>query len=145
MFLTVHVAAGAAISTLVSNPLLSIPLAFGSHFALDAVPHWHDIMRGEKITSKTYKISSVDFLLAVSFSVFIILSTENLNLLYGIIAGSIMDSDAVWYPLAVSRGWRKIWPKHVSKIHGEIQNETRSYWGLITQLVIFLISLYIIH
>jgi hypothetical protein len=144
MFVTIHVATGAAISTLIANPLMSVPIAFGSHFALDAIPHWHDIVRGESFTKRTYKISTADFVVSIALTIFILVKTSNPNLLYGIIAASIMDSDAVWYPLAASRGWRKIWPKYVSIIHGEIQNETKSYWGIVTQLVIFLLSLYII-
>ena len=41
MLETPHVIVGAAIATKVVNPILSIPLAFASHFVLDEVPHWN--------------------------------------------------------------------------------------------------------
>lgn len=41
MLETPHVIVGAAIATKVVNPALAIPLALGSHFILDKVPHWN--------------------------------------------------------------------------------------------------------
>lgn len=38
---TPHVIVGAAIATKVVNPALALPLALGSHFVLDKVPHWN--------------------------------------------------------------------------------------------------------
>lgn len=38
---TPHVIVGAAIAIKVVNPALALPLALGSHFILDKVPHWN--------------------------------------------------------------------------------------------------------
>lgn len=38
---TPHVIVGAAIATKVANPALALPLALGSHFILDKIPHWN--------------------------------------------------------------------------------------------------------
>lgn len=40
MTATNHAAAGMLIATAVHNPLLALPLAVGSHFVLDALPHY---------------------------------------------------------------------------------------------------------
>ncbi len=37
----VHVTAAAAIVTLIPNPLVSLPLALASHVILDTIPHWN--------------------------------------------------------------------------------------------------------
>ncbi len=42
-----HVAAGAVIVASISNPLVSLPLAFLAHFALDALPHSGDVKENE--------------------------------------------------------------------------------------------------
>lgn len=39
MTATNHVITGAVIATVVTTPVVAIPLAFGAHFALDALPH----------------------------------------------------------------------------------------------------------
>mgnify|MGYP001592525316 FL=1 len=38
---------GAAIATKVVHPALAIPLAFGSHFILEKVPHWNPHLNSE--------------------------------------------------------------------------------------------------
>ena len=52
---TPHVVVGAAIATQVSNPFLAIPLAFGSHFVLERIPHWNPHLNTEK--NKNGKVS----------------------------------------------------------------------------------------
>ena len=44
---TPHVIVGAAIATQVANPALALPLAFGSHFILEKVPHWNPHLNTE--------------------------------------------------------------------------------------------------
>lgn len=42
MTLATHAVVGAAVASVVPNhPILAFTLAFASHFALDAIPHWH--------------------------------------------------------------------------------------------------------
>lgn len=46
MVLAAHAVVGAAVASLMpSNPVLGFTLAFGSHFVLDAIPHWHYPLR----------------------------------------------------------------------------------------------------
>ena len=40
MTISNHLLVGATIATVVKEPLLALPLAFASHFALDALPHF---------------------------------------------------------------------------------------------------------
>jgi hypothetical protein len=40
MTISNHLLVGAAIATVVKQPLLALPLAFASHFVLDALPHF---------------------------------------------------------------------------------------------------------
>jgi len=47
MLETPHVVVGAAIATKIVNPFLAIPIAFGSHFLLERVPHWNPHLNTE--------------------------------------------------------------------------------------------------
>lgn len=47
---TPHVVVAAAIAYKVANPALAIPLALGSHFVLEKVPHWNPHLNTEKKT-----------------------------------------------------------------------------------------------
>lgn len=71
MLETPHVAVGAAIALKIPNPLISIPLAFASHFILDRVPHWNPHFYTEtqklgKPTGKSTTIAIVDSTLALA-------------------------------------------------------------------------------
>ncbi|MDP3994698.1 MAG: hypothetical protein Q8P91_02620 [bacterium] len=71
MLETPHVAVGAAIALKIPNPLISIPLAFASHFVLDRVPHWnpHFYTETQKLGSpgkKSTTIAIVDSSLALA-------------------------------------------------------------------------------
>jgi len=73
---TPHVVVGAAIATRIANPLLSIPLAFGSHFLLDRIPHWNPHLNTEmkkygKPTKKSSFIVAADVCTALFVGFFI--------------------------------------------------------------------------
>jgi hypothetical protein len=73
---TPHVVVGAAIATTVVNPALAIPLAFGSHFVLEFVPHWNPHLNSEikkygKVTQKSTIIIACDVVLALTLGGFI--------------------------------------------------------------------------
>ena len=70
MLETPHVVVAAAIATKVANPALAIPLAFGSHFVLEMVPHWNPHINAEmkkygKISEISKKIIAVDVVLSL--------------------------------------------------------------------------------
>src|SRR5258708_2448951 len=70
MLETPHVAIAAAIASKIPNPLISIPLAFVSHFILDMTPHWNphinrEIKKFGKPTKQSVNIIRVDSLLAL--------------------------------------------------------------------------------
>ena len=69
---TPHVIVGAAIATKVANPALALPLALGSHFILDKIPHWnpHLFTETQKYGKPTQK-SSLIVALDVAASIFI--------------------------------------------------------------------------
>lgn len=70
MLETPHVVVGAAIASTIPNPLISIPLAFASHFVLDKVPHWNPHLNTEmkkfgKVTNKSKSIVAFDVALSI--------------------------------------------------------------------------------
>jgi hypothetical protein len=70
MLETPHVMVAAAIATKIGNPLLAIPLALGSHFLLERIPHWNPHLKTEtdkygKPTTKTMIITTADAVTAL--------------------------------------------------------------------------------
>jgi len=62
MTATNHYLVGVAISSVIDKPVLAIPLAFVSHFILDALPHFGDDNFRQKLP-KFYLVWRVDFIL----------------------------------------------------------------------------------
>ncbi len=65
-----HVLVGAAIATVVPNPLISIPLSLASHFLGDYVPHWNphfptELKKYGRLTPATFVILMADSAIAV--------------------------------------------------------------------------------
>lgn len=76
MLETPHVVVGAAIAMKVVNPALAIPLALGSHFVLDRIPHWNPHLNTEvkkygKPTKKSSVIVIIDICTSIALGLFI--------------------------------------------------------------------------
>ncbi len=73
---TPHVVVGAAIATKIPNPLISIPLAFASHFILEQVPHWNphlntEVKRFGRPTRQSTAIVALDVACSILIGFFI--------------------------------------------------------------------------
>ena len=71
MLETPHVVVAAAIAVNVANPALAIPLALGSHFVLEKIPHWNPHLNTElkkfgKVSAQSTNIVIIDSTLALT-------------------------------------------------------------------------------
>lgn len=145
MLTTPHTLVGSAIAVTIPNPFISIPLAVGSHFVMDQIPHWQETLYPYKPTTATYVRVAID--LSLSFLLVIYISSLHQNSA-GIIwltafASNIPDLDSLlsFIPSIVNNKiFKKYWDWHC-----RIQNETSSLLGLIPQVFISLISVYFIR
>jgi hypothetical protein len=133
-----HALTGALIGLTASNPILALPLAFISHFALDAVPHYDP---SERDLAKLYrsKMFLRDFILVgglICFLLVIILALSRPRhwLTAAICAFLAASPDLLWFPwyLRVRRtgdstrpaGWF-YW------LHGKVQWKTGPHFGIV--------------
>ncbi len=93
MILSVHFITGAAITKLIPNKLIAYPLAFLSHFLLDAIPHADYSLKG--ISSGWKKKSfysavgnlTLDVLAGVVFTVVFSMAFDNFDIQKALIGG----------------------------------------------------------
>lgn len=76
MFELPHTIVGATIATKIPNPLVSIPLAFFSHFLLDFAPHWNPSLYEEtkkhgKPTKQSTQFVIIDTSLSLGLGFFL--------------------------------------------------------------------------
>ena len=151
MLETPHVAIGAAIATKIPNPFIAIPLAFASHFVLEAVPHWnpHIFFETKKYgrpTNKSVVIIVIDATVALGLGSFIAWrALPNTGHAITILAASLASvlPDLVEAPYFFLN-WKNKLLKSWLNFHKSLQVDTIPFWGFLTQiLVIFAAILWI--
>ena len=142
MLETPHVALGLAIAVAIPNPLISIPLAFASHFALDMVPHWNPHINTEmkkygKLTNPTLFIIAVDLALALVLTIFV--AKTNPYIYMASFMSILPDIAEGPYFLF---GWRNKYLDIVLRFQRSIQANANIFWGLTTQILTIITSLF---
>lgn len=134
-----HAITGALIGKFVPLPL-AIPLAFASHFILDALPHY-GIDSRKRDKSKFWRIFCVvDFFAAWSLAAICIAIDRYDMLLCGLIAAS---PDFVWVTRLLKHGsFNMVGNNHwFNKLHARIQFERP--WGIYLEVPLAIILFYI--
>lgn len=149
MLETPHVALGAAIAVAIPNPLISIPLAFASHFILDMTPHWNPHLNTETkkyghLTNSTLLIIGLDLACAAVFTGFVAYNALPNNSLF---ANIVLSSFAAILPDIVEGpyflwGWRNKYINIWMKFQKAIQADANVFWGLLTQILTMAAAVY---
>lgn len=144
MTATNHVITGIVLASAIKQPAIALPLAFISHFILDALPHFgnHKLTHGKIQNFSIYL--AVDMAVAASLlmvTFFLAPQGWQAMLAAGILAAS---PDLMWIPKYVSMLKSKPEPKKnwIKNFHSRIQHESPS--GAIVELVWFFAMMYIL-
>jgi hypothetical protein len=137
-----HLATGALIGLSVSQPIVALPLAFVSHFLLDAMPHfgfpdWSDRRKHMKLF---LTVTIIDMMLIALFVAFLLV--YNAPALSYVTALAAFSPDFVWiyrFTILERMGSRQPRPnKGLTKFHSDIQ-KAESTHGIFTEVVWFLL------
>lgn len=134
-----HAATGAIIAIAFKEPAIALPLAFASHFALDAVPHFGYKGNGgftEFFKHKlTYFVLVLEFIAWV-FLVFLLHAQPAVVILAALIATS---PDLVWLYRYFGFERRGVEPPAIGKLSHlhSILNWCERPWGILVELVWF--------
>lgn len=142
MLETPHVFIGAAIATKIPNPLISIPLAFASHFIMEMVPHWNPHLNTETkkfghVTRKSTWIVITDSTLALICGSFIAYRAlpntgHAITILLASFASILPDLiEAPYFFLKIKNKFIEKW----ISIQRSIQNDTNFLAGMLTQFI----------
>lgn len=132
MTVTNHALAGALIAGLIASPAVTIPLAFVSHYVLDALPHFGIAVVGDDVRSRNTQtlfkwVTRVDVALLVAALVFVPIAFQS-RLHWPVVLGCMvaaLSPDAIWgYRFIRELKTGKLGPKSwFSRFHNWIQ------WG----------------
>jgi hypothetical protein len=135
---TNHALTGAFIGATITAPFVALPLAFVSHFVLDALPHYGD-GTGTNVPASAHLRKVVKFdisLVTLLFLSILILQPANWLIII-LAAGLAMAPDLMWLPAYV-RGVRKREPPRehstIMRWHHAIQWCERP-WGVVIEVL----------
>ncbi len=145
MTATAHALVSSAIAASVANPHVALPLAFISHFVMDAVPHWDFGTNWRSRTKKeTGAVAILDTILGFSLAYFLFAGkADGLVLLAAMVAGNLPDwMEAPYYiffakpdkkqPTAGAGYWEKL-TYGIYKMENVFHAKAQFPFGLFTQ------------
>jgi hypothetical protein len=134
----------------VVHPALAIPLAFGSHFILDKLPHWNPHLNKEiKKYGRPSKTSTIITAIDSSAALFVgtLIASRALpdtgfflTIMLSCFAAVLPDVvEAPYYFLGIRNKTIKKWIDS----HRSIQSNTKSvFWGIQAQIIIIIAALW---
>lgn len=146
-----HALVGIAIASKIANPVLAIPLAVGSHFVLDMLPHWNphfftETQKYGKPLKKSTNFATVEIVIAGIVSLGIAATQYpdvGRMLLFYAAALAGMAPDLVKIPFFFLKQQKGVLKKYVL-MERSIQNDANPPLGIITQVVIGVVALLVI-
>lgn len=149
MLETPHVIVGAAIASHVVHPALAIPLALGSHFILETIPHWNPHLNTEtekygRPTKQSTILVIVDATAALLIGSYVAYralpnSALALTILFASFASVLPDlAEAPYFFLGVRGQLIKRWIMFQKKL----QVDASVTVGLLTQLIVIGVGLW---
>lgn len=142
MLSTPHLLVGGAIVATIPNPLISLPLAFLSHFLFDYIPHWDFRI---SLRPKPLLAASIDYLLGLS--ILYITSIDSVDLGFIIFGGLLATlPDFIMAGVKVLNiQFLNFWPLSIlNDFHHEIQHRVNFLWGSIVSIITVFVSIYIL-
>ena len=148
MTLTTHAIVGAALASfLTASPLAAAALAFASHFALDAIPHWDypiasasvqpdkaGAMKYDRALLRDAAVIGLDALIGTAIGLALFASPANFWIvLLGAAMAILPDPLQFLYGRFPREPLRSLQRFHVW-IHTEVRLKGRPVFGLLTQL-----------
>jgi len=152
MLLTPHTFVGLAIGAVIQNPFLSVPISVASHFAGDLVPHWdfyYRTKKEERIRGWRPIAVMADLTLGVAVglttTLYVLWVIKNPPLAINIFLSGIAAvlPDAIEAPHIYMKNEPKL-VMVIAKVQSKLQFQAQLPWGIISQILVTGISLWVI-
>lgn len=142
MLITPHATLGAAIAVQVGGPI-ALPLAVASHFALDMIPHWQAVLFPYKPTPKAWVVLVIDLFFSLVFVHYIAQIHPGQSLFIWTCAALAVAPDLDSIVSLTPKPLKNIYFKRFYQWHVRIQRETPKLSGLIPQVIVVILSIFI--
>ncbi len=147
MILLAHMLFGAAIGSLIKNPILAIIVAFFGHYFLDVFPHIDYSI--DNLRSKLWKKSLPDMLkitldIALAFLIIFLFSNNNFLIYICAIVALLPDSMTLISKIFPNKvlSWHD--DIHTKKVHFLKYKKISNFWRVLTQVVAISLSIFLL-
>lgn len=153
MLLTPHTLVGLTLGATIANPAVAVPLSFFMHFMGDLVPHWDFYSNTEfeerRVGWRPFAVL-VDLVVAVAigltvtyYALWVVKSTDlALNIFLCGIAAVLPDAMEAPH-LFLDKNWKPF--MLVGRLQGKLQFQAPLPWGILTQIFVMGVSLFILY
>lgn len=136
---------GAAITQFIPDPFISIPLAVGSHFVFDAVPHWDGSAPKPPFKRRQVLTAAGDYLLGLTIIFLLTRGNFNASLLFaGAVAATLPDIFQGILSI-FNYLFKKQYLASFTRFHVGIQGRLPILLGLTTSSVVSLLAYLVIR
>lgn len=134
MTATAHALIGASLAANISNPLVGIPLAIGSHFVADLIPHWDAGTNHRKKTLSRLKLeAALDVILGFALTFLIFRNIVDPTYLFIMVISAQLPD---WLEAPSWMFGFKVPPfSWLDWLGHKLQSRMQLPWGLVTQVV----------
>lgn len=137
---TNHAITGAIIGSVVGAPMLALPLAFASHFALDALPHYGEVSK-EQNRRRFHLALALDALAVVAILLYLLLQRPSHWITAALGALLAMSPDIMWVPNFIRSIRKKAERSHNRLMHWHDRIQREHVWGIFVEAAWLLVML----
>lgn len=142
MLLTPHAIVGVAIGSQIDKAWMVVPLAIGSHFLLDFLPHWERTIEPEDLNKKDIFIVLFDIILAIFLTWLISSSSPKAELMWlGALGATVPDGHHLIHVLFGPEKLARYTSAH-EKYHSDI--DLRFLPGMAFQLLVMFLAILVV-
>lgn len=139
-----HMLVGTIIAVTIREPLTAVPLAFLSHFLLDALPHFGNTNSRLNAHQKFTKYFTVEIISLLGIAYLLSLNLYGTNLVtLCVVAAIIPDTEWPIRYFLFQRKGKQAPPSLTAEFHKKIQWLERE-WGLVVEILFFVIGFLIL-
>jgi hypothetical protein len=128
-----HVAFGTLVALVVKEPLLAVPLALGSHFVMDALPHYGEDHKAPRFSRRYYGKILVDAQISILFGAWVLAAHPPHAWLVAVCGLVAVSPDFLWPIALYIKHQGPLW--EFFEFHKRIQHESRA--GIFVEIAWF--------
>jgi hypothetical protein len=139
MTATAHAIVGTLLAARFTDPVAALPLALGSHYLTDMVPHWDSGTNRKQKSEKGFIIEAIiDGIVAIIVSFLIyyyVFGLTNFFYLYLVVGFSVLPDVVTMFTRFIFKKKNPLWNWN-NRLQSKLNQKLQLPWGILTQIVV---------